>query len=79
MAAQTRAERCLEPAEQTQFFWIISGVALLLAAAAIYWAMPALKIRRDSLLLTNERAPGGRRLPESCVGKGLSGQPTLSS
>jgi hypothetical protein len=81
MAAQNQSfERCLEPAEQTQFFWIISGVALLLVvAAAIYWAMPALKIRRDRLmLLTNERAPGvGDYLEELCREAGLSGQPTF--
>lgn len=80
-AAQTQAfERCLEPAERAQFFWIISGVALLLVvAAAIYRVMPALKIRRDGLVpLTDERAPGvWAYLDELCREAGLSRLPTL--
>ena len=73
-------ERCIEPAEQAQFFWIVAGVALLLVVAvAIYWAIPALKIRRNRLVpLTDERAPGvGAYLQELCREAGLSRQPTF--
>ena len=53
-------ERCIEPAEQAQFFWIVTGTALLLVVAvATYWVIPGLKIRRNRLVpLTDERAPG---------------------
>jgi Zn-dependent protease with chaperone function len=73
-------ERCIEPAEQAQFFWIVTGVALLLVVAvAIYWAIPGLKIRRNRLVpLTDERAPGvGTYLEELCREAGLPRQPTF--
>jgi Zn-dependent protease with chaperone function len=62
-------EKCIEPAEQAQFLWIGTGVALLLVVAvAIYWAIPGLKIRRNQfMLLTDERAPGmGPYLEQLC-------------
>lgn len=72
--------KCLDPFEQAQFLWTMSGVALLLVVAgAIYWAMPALKIRRDRLVpLTDERAPGVQAcLQELCREAGLPRQPAF--
>jgi Zn-dependent protease with chaperone function len=73
-------EKCIEPAEQAQFFWIGTGVALLLVVAvAIYWAIPGLKIRRNRfMLLTDERAPGmGTYLEQLCREADLPRQPTF--
>jgi len=73
-------ERCIEPAEQAQFFWIGTDVALLLVVVvAIYWAIPGLKIRRNRfMLLTDERAPEmGTYLEQLCREADLPRQPTF--
>lgn len=78
---QIRAfDECIEPLEHTQFLWIVSGVALLMAVSgAIYWTIPALKIRRSRLVpLTDERAPGvAAYLGELHREAGLSRPPTV--
>lgn len=58
-AAQMAFEQCRAPAERSNAFWIIGGVAMLMGVAGlIYWTFPGRKIRRDRLVpLSAEDAP----------------------